>query len=154
MKSRSKKIMRVATTFTGVTASAVAFGPPAMAGTATHLQTGERQRQDITTSHIEVRPCSGGTSNWVHMAWNYPNTKDLCYGFRGLASNPYVYYSLICGGNNIGSYGSSSPRGNVNRAYFHQGNTYARLSIHASWLTIKSWQGHDKCPLPPGIIPT
>jgi hypothetical protein len=161
MKSRINKTMRVATTFTGAAACAVGFGPAATAATHVPQQTREWHGQHLPRGMTpQIKPdfeggsCKGGTSNWVHLAWGYPNTLDWCFGFRGSAVIDGSF-SMICGGNNIGWYSGISPGGSpVTHATFHQGTTYARLPgapLYISRMGITSFKGTDKCSPPPGI---
>jgi hypothetical protein len=160
VKSGIKKSMRVATTFTGAAACAVTFGPTAMAGTHIHQQADERHGQHplrgmaARKGNFESGPCTGGTSNWVHMAFGQPNAADFCFGFRGSGS-PDSTYSLICGGNNIGWYSGSSRGGKPVFGRFHEGSTYVKLPGEPDWINgmgITSFSGHDKCPPATTII--
>lgn len=157
MKPRVKKAMRVATTFTGAAACAIGVGPAATAATHTH-QFPVMTPNIRPDNNTEGGSCKGGTSNWVHMAYGYPNTHDYCYGFRGAIRVDFTY-SMICGGNNIGWYSgrSDSGRGKYVDATYHQGTTYARLPgapLYVSAIGINSFSGTEKCPPPPGIIIT
>lgn len=150
-KAVSGRTMRVATTFTGAAACAVAFTPLAMAGTAhvAHQPALKGMRPDIYDE-----ACKGGTSHWLHLANN--KGSDWCFGYSGTISADYLATSY-CGGTNHGwiqgQYDSAQEKGYF--AYFGPGNTYAHMKgasqhkpVIIESVHITSWSGNDKCGFP------
>jgi hypothetical protein len=156
-KAASRKTMRVATTFTGVAACAAFMTPAAMAGTARSAgpRSGNRPQANgrtdaVRPANTEQRSCTGGTSNWLHMA--FAGTA-LCYGFKGTLGIDGSAVSEFCGGNNKGWFAGSSYGGKWVTHDFGHGTTYNHFTTQARpffvySVHISNYSGNDKCPLP------
>jgi hypothetical protein len=153
-KLGSRKIMRVATVFTGAAACAVAFAPGAMAGTGQPAAARDGHQARLGGKTPGIRPgitvggCTG-RPNWVHIGDAFYTE---CFGFTGTYSvsrGDGAVAGAICGGNNYGWYGGYSDLG-FNTAGFHQGTTFAVVpsTIAESFTTmhISGWKGNDACP--------
>lgn len=151
-KAISGKTMRVATTFTGAAACAVAFGPPAMAGTvhSAHQPALERLRP----RSVVGESCRPGTSHWLHLANN--KQSDRCFGFSGTLHVSY-YTTSYCGGTNYGWIAGiyDSSKQHEYFTYFGPGTTYAHIPGTSRYKLvliesehISRWKGTDKCAFP------
>jgi hypothetical protein len=160
-KAVSGKTMRVASTFTGAAACAVAFTPAAMAGTghpAVHQPVLNRAvPHKVGRPDISLRGCTAGTSNWFHIAYN--KQSDICFGFKGtfvFSPNARPAETSFCGGNNKGWIsGFNTKTGQFYFTRFGHGNFYAHIpnttASHPYLLSsvhISSWAGNSKCGFP------
>jgi len=154
MKPGIKRTMRVATTFTGAAACAVAFNPAAMAGTARPVQPGHQQ--DLRRVAIpDNRRLSGSirsgacAAEWLHIGVN--GTGPVCIGYKGLLDmSPYPNMHSFCGGTNSGYIWGN---GTLGWSYYHfePGTYFWHLPKSIPWfyvseVGIAGWRGSDKCP--------
>jgi hypothetical protein len=158
MKPGIKKTMRVATTFTGAAACAVAFNPAAMAATGQPAaQPGHEQhlrRMAIagnTRLSGSIRQGSCAKSHWLHIKSKYNGGE--CFGFRGLLLlSPYPNMRAFCGGNNSGYiWGNDNLHSYQVYQHFGRGTTYYSLPksvayFYASEVGIAGWSGTNTCP--------
>lgn len=150
-KAVSGKTMRVAATFTGAAACAVAFTPAATAatGAAGHQpHTFRINPHHIRPDNIINGNCRGANqSHWLH--WRTP-IGDTCWGFRGIQFfSPAVRVVSFCGGNNIGNMYGFNSIGPVAISY-QQGTTYAHVkqgTFFDSGVSISNFSGTQKCGL-------
>ena len=137
---KSGKKVRVATTFTGVTALATAFTPALAA--AAHA------------SSLRVESCAGRPT-WLHIRGERGTVHSQCWGFRGgLDINPGSdFESSWCGGNNFGFinwYGIAAGGTGEKMVDYHQGTTFALPGPRGTYsnvvgVHISGWKGSDKC---------
>jgi hypothetical protein len=152
MSHRSKltprKVMRVATVFTGATACAAAFTPMAMAGT------GHRGPVPMlhTGGQITSRSCPNANSypTWFHMDSAVAGL--TCFGYTGTFNWQDNNESVVteCGGNNVGWYsGTDLATKKHAKATYHEGTTFAILPGYDGWdvskVHISGWSGNDQC---------
>jgi hypothetical protein len=155
MKSGIKKTMRVATTFTGAAACAVAFNPAAMAATG---HPGARPGDQLLRVANGNRRLSGSIrqgactdSNWLHI--RQPDNSGTCFGFKGLLLlSPWPNMRAFCGGNNSGYiWGYDNLHSYEVYYHFGHGTYYYNLPksekyFYVSEVGIAGWAGGDKCP--------
>lgn len=151
-----KRTMRVATTFTGAAACAVAFNPAAMAATgrpAAH--TGHQQLRRIAiagnkrlSGSIHEGSCA---PEWLHIGLGAYGAN--CFGYRGIMDlSPYLIMHSYCGGTNSGYiWGSDNLHDYTVYQNFHPGNYFYHLPKSVLWfvvseIEIRSWRGTDRCP--------
>jgi DNA-binding SARP family transcriptional activator len=150
------RTMRVATTFTGAAACAVAFAPTAMAGTGHPVATQTVHQintmgPDGRTIHplsMHVANCLGSNqSHWLHLAnAQFQSTTDICFGDRGSGFWTTTITSF-CGGNNHGYIsGNYVGPGGHHKYSFGPGTTYRPIPLfNVSKEYIKSFTQNDKC---------
>jgi hypothetical protein len=153
MKPGIKKTMRVATTFTGAAACAVAFNPAAMAGTAgpaAAAQPGIAANHRISGSIREAQ-CGAGTSQWMEIKGPYNSV--TCFGHRGILSlSPWPNMRAFCGGNNSGYiYGHDNLHSYTVYDHYGHGTYFWHLPSNVKWFYVSEvinigWSGPDKCP--------
>jgi hypothetical protein len=168
-RSRSRRSMRVATIFTGVTACT--FGAAtqvANAQDATHTavtHTATRAGLAILAggpSYGSIRMAyncgaAGIDHQWLHVSvtsyigpsvWEY---KSLCFGYFGLwNSPPYTGVRKECGGNNHGLLVGVNANGTKWSTGYGPGTTYRTLNkAHLDGVFVNSWTGTDTCPKAP-----
>jgi hypothetical protein len=152
-KSTSKKKIRVATVFTGVTACAAVFAPA-----AAHAAE--------AAPDIKGESCTTfGNPTWLHVG---TTRSYACFGFTG-DFNTWAHFQEYpeledwCGGNNYGyfagaflsSAGDAFLGGWGSGFAYHQGTTYAEPpktnlgfptgGFELSDIHISGWSGTDKC---------
>jgi hypothetical protein len=141
-KSAMARTMRVATTFTGAAACAVAFAPAATAGGLPYHQMPTYRR----SGSIRSASCQGRPT-WLHIDWYSvlgAGPYLTCVGYKGkLAMSPTIFMSGQCGGNNSGwFFDSHGPFA------FRPGTTYRvfRPHLYLYSVSIKSDnKGTDQC---------
>jgi hypothetical protein len=146
-----KRIMRVATVFTGA-AAAAAFTPAAMAATGHAAGTGPGT--GVRTTALP----DGGTgkitfsaycrnAQWLHLEWSRGATG--CFGYSGvwnLGDDKPVSHE--CGGTNHGYVYYSNSHG---AAPYGPGTGYRGFPYKLTEISIQYWTGTDKCgPFPAG----
>lgn len=145
--------MRVATTFTGVAACALAFAQPAIAAAG---QTGLHQApvKDSAAVHpmnsmsASAGQCTAARQHWVHVR-NYSNNYT-CFGNKGTFNleGPIVLGGY-CPGNNYGWIHFTNAAQNKSKdQHFTQGTTYHSPppGYPDLWdVHISGWKNHDKC---------
>jgi hypothetical protein len=149
MKPAIRRTMRVATTFTGAAACAVAFNPAAMAATARLAQPGIAENHTVS-GNIHSGTCAGpNASHWLHIGGPYGSR--TCIGFAGVLDlSPYPNMRSFCGGNNSGGIWGSGPKG-PGIYSFHPGTYFWHLPrssayFYVSIIELLFWKGGDKCP--------
>lgn len=150
MKPATRKMMRVATTFTGAAACAVAFNPAARADTgqpaAQLALAGDRT---IEGSIHETNDCGYSPNNHFFRIMDTAHTTS-CFGWYGLLIlSPWPNLSKYCGGNNTGVFWGSGPNGG-NAYGFGPGSTWAYRRAGSAWfyvseLGISGWNGTKYC---------
>jgi hypothetical protein len=163
----SKKIMRVATVFTGVAASAVAMGRTANAQDVNHPGARHTSKHVGRTTHAAVPAAVESGSiraayscnirnidhTWVHIwteVYNVPYQESLvadCYGYKGTYLSPRGFGAIgVCGGENHG-FLTGSNSGHYWIYDFTAGTKYIPLSKGSLYaIDIEGWAGTDKCP--------
>jgi hypothetical protein len=145
-KAASSKTMRVATTFTGAAACAVAFAPTAMADTHTAAVQAQPNHAERSTMPLGIGAGNCGQPNqshWLHVQSAYGAVK--CYGGRGILGVGQLSVSSFCGGNNSGYFyedGFKIHRFQVG-TYFYKPSE-APFTVSA--VSISTWRGGDTCP--------
>jgi hypothetical protein len=147
-KLASRKAMRVATVFTGVTACAAAFAPAANAQTAGQIAPG-RTVGHGTARSTRIGNCDN-TPHYFHMYGGY-GSAYMCIGGTGTytfsAPDPAVAF---CGGNNVGYFSGYNTAGNfVKDQRFHQSSNPYVWGVKEFSLTkvhISAWTGDQSCP--------
>lgn len=155
-RTASGKTLRVATTFTGAAACAVAFAPAATAGTHPRTaQTGHRVLMMGPDTVVVKNHCPAGTSDWLHLAYIGVGTGDICFGYSGshyFGSDPFSIRSF-CGGNNTGKIWGYNSQGREQSIPFGHGDTYAKVPGGNNFLVTRvslfGWGGTDHCGPPP-----
>jgi hypothetical protein len=163
MKPGIKRTMRVATTFTGAAACAVAFNPAAMAATGPPAAQADHQQQlrrfaiagntRLSGSIRESAGCDGANvSHWLHVSEG-PGFGAVCFGYRGLLlTSPYPDMKAFCGGNNSGYiWGTDNVHSYTVYYHFGHGTYYykppkSEKYFYVSEIGIAGWKGSDKCP--------
>jgi hypothetical protein len=154
MKPGTKRVMRVATTFTGAAAAAVALNPAAMAATGkAEAHATNQLRRAVTHGNRRlsgsIREGDCTNSHWMHL--EQPYNSGECFGYHGLLDlSPYPNARAYCGGNNSGIFWGSGP-GNNSYYWFYQGKTYAHLPKTSPYFYVReigiiAWKGEDTCP--------
>lgn len=170
-KTSVRKVMRVATVFTGAATTAAVFAPAAMAGTGhaapAHGKTVTRHPVDRTggirpmdqtgrvSGSISLASNCAATPHWVHiygsmLGWRGHDT--WCFGFKGIydVSGGFLADPLPiqkeCGGNNSGFL---NPKYNSIQSYgpgtgYRNENNYQLNSIQ-----ITGWSKNDTCAASP-----
>jgi hypothetical protein len=123
---------------------------PARAATARTAQTGSSLTGGAIPN-IKWQQCAGKTTTWVDL--DEVNIAagvidDWCYGFTGIWNfpvNPGYYFSIICAGNNYGSFRYIDHNTGVLHTWaFAPGHVLAGTLIPVR-LTITGWSGTDTC---------
>jgi hypothetical protein len=156
-KRASRKAMRVATVFTGVTACAATFTPAANAQPAGNLAP---LRPTVGLNIRSGDTCSD-TPHWFHL---YSVVgKAFCIGGTGSKTGPGSGFGeedgwarAFCGGNNVGYFSGSLLNFNtgskrfVTNQRFHQSSTpYVwpkSYSFLLEFIKISAWTGNEVCP--------
>jgi hypothetical protein len=159
-KRASRKAMRVATVFTGVTACAATFTPAANAQPAGNLAPPLALRPTVGLSIRSGATCSD-TPHWFHL---YSVVgKAFCIGGTGSKTGPGSGFGeedgwarAFCGGNNVGYFSGSLLNFNtgskrfVTNQRFHQSSTpYVwpkSYSFLLEFIKISAWTGNEVCP--------
>jgi hypothetical protein len=157
-KPRSRKTMRVATVFTGVTAGMATFAPTA------HAQAVQTQPAGVHAGH--VRPDSSIQANaycykfphWFHIYYNDVSS-SMCFGYKGtmnVAGN-FLWVSAFCGGTNHGHFSghlssgfgkqlTDQTYGSGSQLYFFTSAAkYNHKKFSVSKVTISGWTGDKTC---------
>lgn len=157
MRSGIKKTMRVATTFTGAAACAVAFNPAAMAAAGQPAQTGHQQLDRMAgnrriSGHIRSDDCENpNESHWLHIEGPYGSGE--CFGFSGILSlSPWDNMQAYCGGTNSGIIFGAATDGPKSYYSFKDNGTYyyhlpkSVTYFYVNRVMISQWHGSAKCP--------
>jgi hypothetical protein len=162
-KSRPRKMMRVATIFTGVAAATAGVTQVANAqeirpAGAHDIRPGHAARPAGRVSgSIRYNEACGNQSidkTWLHVSTNTGSSilpyQSYCFGFKGTyVSPPGIGVNYECGGNNHG-YLIGVNGGRSKSFHFGPGTGYATLKwSHLYELWINSWTGTDTCGKPP-----
>jgi hypothetical protein len=139
-KALTGKKMRVATTFTGAAACAIAFAPHAAAATtATH-----RPLLRANTT-IRERSCTASRDTWLHI---YNGSVYRCFGYTGTLAYLFTVVDF-CGGENSGYLAGSLLDGDFSPRYFSRGTNYVTASpdkdFTLSAVDIVAYTGSDAC---------
>jgi hypothetical protein len=155
-KLGSRKAMRVATVFTGVTACAAAFAPAANAQTDGELAPPLALRPTAGQSTRFGSNCSNAP-HWFHLYFKSSLTGDLtsrCIGGTGswyfAAGGQGFPMSGFCGGNNVGYFSGWFGGRRLTDQRFHQSSSVywwpGNHSSVISYLYISKWGGNKTCP--------
>jgi hypothetical protein len=141
-----KKVMRVATVFTGAAACTAFLAPAANAETEATLTPGATARPASTTQ----RSCNN--AHYFHIK---ANTESYCFGGAGSAYPDYPA-SAFCGGNNYGFFSGWSYKSDMyfgksyRNQHFRPGSKYYSFiyagnfndrPLYMSFLHISGWDG-------------
>jgi hypothetical protein len=159
--SRPRRLMRVATIFTGVAAATAGVTQVANAqgirpaGTQ-GIRPGNAARPDGAI-YGSIRSALSCGHNGSHKTWLHVSTtsyffaahyyRSICFGNKGdFESPPYTGIRAECGGNNHGSLLGTNG-GHSKIFAFGPGTTYHALGwSHLYTVAINSWTGNDTCP--------
>jgi hypothetical protein len=134
-------------------ATYAASAAPAKAVAASTAQTGSHSVRVLSPAipNIKWQECAGKTTTWVDLdAVNIGAgvIDDWCYGYTGIWNfpvNPPYYISIICAGNNYGSFRYIDHNTGVLHTWdFAPGHVLAGTLIPVR-LTITGWSGSDTC---------
>lgn len=154
----SRKVMRVATLFTGV-ASAGAFAAPANAQAAANFT----PRTELGVQQYAATregSCGLGESHWLTFfritdlgGGDFMNT-STCFGGMGSKKNIYVSASGFCGGNNVGFFSGHTASGkHLTDQRFHQSSAEYEFKppkfphdiFYVSRVYISAFTGNEMC---------
>jgi hypothetical protein len=162
-KSRTRKLMRVATTFTGVAACTAGMVQAVNAqdvaqAAPKHIGRTARPAGRLAGSIRSAVACGyeGTDKTWLHVSttneWSsgYEYT-SVCFGYKGeFSSPPFTGIRAECGGNNKGTLFGTVDDGYSTSIGFGPGTTYRTIGwSHFDLVTINGWTGTDTCPQAP-----
>jgi hypothetical protein len=151
--------MRVAMTFTGAAACAVAVNPAAMAATgkaeahaANQLRRAVADGDKRLSGNIRESNCANpNVSHWLHITL-HTGYGSSCFGYHGLLDlSPYPNMASFCGGNNSGIIWGQT-NGPKSSFLFHDNGTFfyklpkSYAYFYVTELGISQWHGMAKCP--------
>jgi hypothetical protein len=158
-KPTARKVMRVATIFTGV-AGAVAFAAPAHAQAPKFPPGGPAVRAMPDKPHISS--CTGSTHYFAMKYFSGPNVYEPtrvygveCVGGIGGIKLPVAWSdSGFCGGNNVGYFSGRSKNGKLltnqrfaqgSNFYYFKAPKYPGSLFKISKVYISAWTGSQVC---------